>query len=113
MACYNNYIDYSKVQNTPEQLKRDAFIVGQNNKIEDLLKRNEYLEAGLCAIITELEKRNIANEIITQASKNGIIDLMNFWSCHSDNDKTRLAVELFKYSDHEKDIIKQILNENR
>lgn len=38
---------------------------------------------------------------------------MGFWCCHSHNDKTRLAVELFKYSEHEKDIIKQILNENR
>lgn len=111
MACYPpNGIPE---ETNPEIIKINKIFADKNNKIEDLINRNKYLEAALCAIITELEKRNIANEIITQASKNGIIDVMGFWSCHSHNDKTRLAVELFKYSEHEKDIIKQILNENR
>ena len=111
MACYSP--NGSSEETNPEQIKINKLFVDKDNKINDLIDRNKYLEAGLCAIITELEKRNIANEIITEASKNGIIDLMNFWSHHSDNDKTRLAVELFKYSEHEKTIIKQILNENR
>ena len=111
MACYS-FKGFPEETN-PEQIKINKLFVDKDNKINDLIERNKYLEAALCAIITELEKRNIANEIITEASKNGIIDLMNFWSCHFDNDKTRLAVELFKYSEHEKAIIKQILNENR
>lgn len=111
MACYS-FKDFPEETNL-EQIKINKLFVDKDHKINDLIERNKYLEAALCAIITELEKRNIANEIITEASKNGIIDLMNFWSCHFDNDKTRLAVELFKYSEHEKAIIKQILNENR
>lgn len=111
MACYSP--EGIPKETDPEQIKINKIFVDKDNRINDLIKKNKYLEAGLCAIITELEKRDIANEIITQASKNGIIDVMGFWSCHSHNDKTRLAVELFKYSEHEKDIIKQILNENR
>ena len=111
MACYSP--DGTSEETDPERIKINKIFADKNNKIEDLIKRNKYLEAGLCAIITELEKRNIANEIINKASKNGIIDLINFWNCHFDNDKTRLSVELFKYSEHEKAIIKQILNENR
>ena len=111
MACYPPN-DIPK-ETDPKKIEINKLFVDKDNKIEDLIKRNKYLEAGLCAIITELEKRDIANEIITKASKNGIIDLMNFWSCHFDNDKTRLSVELFKYSEHEKAIIKQILNGNR
>lgn len=75
-----------------------------------LLQKNQYLEASLCAIITELEKRGIANEIISQASTNGLIDLMSFWKTHSKQDETRLAIELDKFSEHEQQILKRLLN---
>lgn len=72
--------------------------------------RNNKLEAGLCAIITELEKKGIANEVISQASKSGLIDLMGFWEQHSKEDETRLAKELHKFSEHEQDVLKKLLN---
>lgn len=77
--------------------------------------RNELkrLEAGLCAIITELEKRGIANEVISQASKSGLIDLMSFWEQHKKEDEVRLANELHKFSEHEQEILRKLLNENR
>jgi len=79
-------------------------------EIHQLQKRNSWLEAGLCAIITELEKKNIANEIISQASKSGLIDLMSFWLHHSKEDETRLAKELHKFSEHEQDVLRKLLN---
>ena len=78
-------------------------------KIESLNKNNRLLQAGLCAIITELEKKGIANEIISQASKSGLIDLMAFWESHSKEDETRLAKELHKFSEHEQSILKKLL----
>ena len=60
-------------------------------KIDNLKDKVKRLEAGLCAIITELEKREIANEVISQASKSGLIDLMEFWEQHSKEDEARLA----------------------
>lgn len=68
------------------------------------------LEGGLCAIITELEIRNIASEVISQASKSGLIDLMSFWEEHKKDDKTRLAKELHKFSEHEQAVLKELLN---
>jgi hypothetical protein len=79
-------------------------------KIREISKRNEWLEAALCAIITELEKRNIANKIISESSRNGLIGLMDFWKEHSKDDNARLAYELHKFSKHEQEVLKNLLN---
>jgi hypothetical protein len=76
-----------------------------------LLEENKFLTAGLCAIITELNKIGIANKVISQASKSGLIDLMKFWHQHAFEDEVRIAVELHKFSEHEQEIIKRLLNE--
>ena len=76
-----------------------------------LIDENKYLTAGLCAIITELNKRGIANDVISQASKSGLIDLMKFWYQHAFEDEVRLAVELHKFSEQEQSILKRMLNE--
>ena len=68
-------------------------------------------EAELCAVINELEKRGIAQEIMTEASKNGSIDLFAFWKKHSEEDRNRLSRDLNKYSEHEKQLLREILNE--
>ena len=105
MPCYdgrdnNERIVYQNGVN-PEPFKAE---------IHQLQKRNSWLEAGLCAIITELEKKNIANEVISQASKSGLIDLMSFWHAHKNEDVTRLAKELHKFSEHEQDVLRRLLN---
>lgn len=69
-----------------------------------------FLEAGLCAIITELEKRNLAEEIIPEASRKGLIDLVGFWNYHKKDDESRLMVELHKFSIHEQEVLREILN---
>tara|TARA_R110001606_G_scaffold390098_1_gene556815 strand:+ start:876 stop:1199 length:324 start_codon:yes stop_codon:yes gene_type:complete len=79
--------------------------------IKDLSEQNKKLEAGLCALLTELEKKGIADEVITQASKSGLINLTDFWLAHSKEDETRLSVELHKFSEHEQNILKRLLNE--
>jgi len=105
MPCYDGRDSEPRVvyQNgvDPQPLKYEI------SQLEDKIKR---LEAGLCAIISELEKKGIANEIISQASKSGLVDLMAFWSAHSKEDETRLAKELHKFSEHEQEILKTLLN---
>ena len=86
-------------------------------KVEDLKKqkdRNDKLEASLCALITELEKRDIANEVISQASRSGLIDLMGFWEEHKQEDETKLANKIHTmFSEHEQEVIKKLLNKNK
>lgn len=76
-------------------------------KLKDQVKR---LEAGLCAIITEIQKEGIADRVITQASKSGLIDLVGFWANHSKEDEVRLSKELHKFSEHEQAVLKRLLN---
>lgn len=78
-------------------------------KLTDTVNR---LEAGLCALISELERKGIANEIISQASKSGLINLMDFWEIHSKEDNTRIARALHQFSEHEQIILKKLLNNN-
>ncbi len=78
-------------------------------KLTDTVNR---LEAGLCALISELERKGIANEIISQASKSGLINLMDFWEIHSKEDETKLARALHHFSEHEQIILKKLLNNN-
>lgn len=105
MPCYDGRDNEPRIiyQNgvNPEPFKYE---------ISRLQDRVNWLEAGLCAIITELEKKNIANEVISQASKSGLIDLMSFWHQHKNEDVTRLAKELHKFSEHEQDVLRKLLN---
>ena len=80
------------------------------NKIIKLHDQVKQLEAGLCALITELEKEGIADRVIAQASKSGLIDLVGFWDNHSKEDETKLSKELHKFSEHEQVILKRLLN---
>lgn len=107
MPCYDGRDNEPRIvyQNgvNPEPFKYE---------ISRLRDRINWLEAGLCAIITELEKKNIANEVISQASKSGLTDLMSFWHQHKNEDVTRLAKELHKFSEHEQVILRRLLNNN-
>ncbi len=104
MPCYSGEEDVEEV-----------FVNGVNptpyeTRIRDLGERVKQLEACLCALITELEKNGIADKVITQASKSGLIDLVSFWASHSKSDKVRLSKELHKFSEHEQAVLKEILN---
>jgi len=76
-----------------------------------LESRNSQYQSGLCAIITELEKRGIAHEILPEASRKGLIDLMQFWDYHKKDDESRLARDFHeRYSTHEQELLKKIIN---
>ena len=104
MPCYDERDNGTRI------IYQDRDNPGDKRKIAELIDQNRKLEAGLCAIITELEKRKIADEIISQASKSGLINLMDFWFHHSKEDETRLAVELHRFSEHEQTVLKKLLN---
>jgi len=113
MPCQDNYPDYNdnKYNN-----RMPAYIYRDNPEhvktIQELTQKIGWLEAGLCAIITELEKesKSKTNEILTNASRNGKISLIDFWTKHSKDDEVRLVNELHKFSAHEQDVIKRLLN---
>ena len=69
-----------------------------------------YLEGALCAIITELEERGIAGEIIPKAIRRGLIDIMKLWEKHTEEDVARISQKLHRFSEHEQEVMKKILN---
>lgn len=91
---------------------------GDNNDISSsrditrLKEKNEYLEACLCAIITELEKKDIAAEIILTAGKAGQVNIAKWWAEHKNDDVTRLTAEMRKFSPQEWEILRKILNKS-
>lgn len=74
------------------------------------LKKVKEMEAALCAVFTELEKDGNLESVINRAESSGQIDLMKFWKKHKKEDEKRLRKDLEKYSQHELDMIKDILN---
>jgi hypothetical protein len=93
--------------------KKNRVLLKNVDKLEKEKDRNDKLEASLCALITELEKRDIANDVISQASRSGLIDLMGFWKEHKQEDEIKLANKLHTmFSEHEQEVIKKLLNQN-
>ena len=109
MPCYDSRshepsIVYRETPNAEvEELRR------QNAKWSRVSQLNSSLEAGLCAVFSELERRGIAADIAASASRSGLIDLMSFWEHHSEEDHSRLAKEIHKYSKDEQEVIRKIL----
>jgi len=66
-------------------------------------------QAMLCALINELEARGIAANVVAEASRKGLVDIISFWEEHSKSDEARLANELHKYSKDEQEILRKIL----
>ena len=91
-------------------LRESDYIPKGETLIEKMKKRNDYLEAALCSVFSELERKGIITDVLNNAEKNGDINLMEFWSEHQQKDVERLNLELSKFSDHEKEVIKKILN---
>lgn len=71
---------------------------------------NEWLTGALCAVINELDRRNIVADILAESSRNGLIDVLGFWVKHKNDDIARLAETLHRYSKDEQQILKDLLN---
>jgi tellurite resistance-related uncharacterized protein len=126
MPCHSVYPDYSsydryergqepieidwKKETTPDNYQEKYPIKMEEIKqLAALKKENNFLEAALCAILSELEKTNLYNKIVPQANQNGIIDIDAFWVVHRYKDEERLKCALDKLSEHEKEILKKLL----
>ena len=113
-SCRNQQYSYGELDTISYNLK-DNYEEKYPIKMEEIkqlavLKReNNYLEAALCAILTELENRKLLQSIGDAASKNGMIDIYRFWDEHQSKDEERLKTELDKFSEHEKKILKKLL----
>ena len=90
----------------------DREISTQNRiAVEKANKHIQYLEACLCALLTEMFARNEdeAESIILSASENGQVDIPGFWVEHRERDRNRLLRDLDKYSEQEKALILKLL----
>ena len=72
-------------------------------------QRADKAEAMLCALMTELNQQNLAEKVMAQASRHGLIDLMAFWEKHQADDRARLAKELHKYSVDEQRVMFELI----
>jgi hypothetical protein len=73
-------------------------------------KENEWLVGALCAVFNELERRGVAADVLAEASRNGLIGVLEFWAEHKSDDVSRLARELHKYSKDEQQVLRELLN---
>lgn len=81
-----------------------------NTEIDALKRTVNSLEAGLCAIISELENSGMAQQYLLKASSGGLIDLVGFWAAHKKDDVSRIAKKLSEFSEHEQKILRNLLN---
>lgn len=103
MPCYDTR------SNNPT---RTVYETGISPSVLDSEKRHRaWAEAAVCAICNELDRRGIAEEVLAESSRNGLIGLVDFWKAHSGSDRARLALELHKFSKDEQSIIRQLLND--
>jgi len=90
--------------------------LGQKRKEKDWNENQsdkvKVLEAQLCALINELDRRGIAQEVIQDANKNGNVSLDEFWDMHLKQDEIRIAGIIRGLSFDEQQLLKRILDES-
>ena len=94
----------------------DSRTSGVNHRLESCEKdlaavenQNEWMRAALCAMFSELERRDICASVVAEASRSGLVGLMEFWDKHQDSDKSRMAKVLHGFSKDEQQLIREIL----
>lgn len=78
--------------------------------MQKVVDKNKWLEAALCAVFNELQKRDLIGSVIAEASRNGLIGIMDFWQQHQKSDEARIAKVLHSFSKDEQAVIKKLLN---
>jgi hypothetical protein len=101
-----DYISYNLTDNYQEKY---PIRMKEIKQLALLQQENNFLEAALCAVLTELENIKVYESVVNAASKNGMIDVHSFWAKHQSKDEARILAELNKFSDHEKEILKKLL----
>jgi len=69
------------------------------------------IDAALCAVLNELEQRDIIESVIVSASRHGLIDIVGWWESHKKDDKSRLTSLLHKHSVDEQRVIFDLLKD--
>jgi hypothetical protein len=103
MPCYDSRNTYSNGRSEGEA-------AGFEKGKQFAARHINQLEAALCAILNELERRDICENVVAEASRNGLIDLMGFWVNHKKSDRARLANDIHKYSKDEQAVIRELLD---
>lgn len=81
-------------------------------ELRAIQKYSAKMEAVVCALLNELSRRGIAEDVIAEASRSGLIDIMGLWDIHKNNDVSRLALDLHtRYSKDEQEILKRLLSD--
>ena len=102
MPCYDG-----RDSHRTETVYRSGISPSDMQKVID---KNEWLEAALCAVFNELQKRDVIGSVIAEASRNGLIGIMDFWQQHQKSDEARIAKALHSFSKDEQAVIKKLLN---
>lgn len=113
-SCRNAHYSYGELDSIAYNLKdnyKEKYPIKMEElkQLTELKKENNFLEAALCAVLSELENTNLYNKIVPEANQNGMIDIDAFWIIHRYKDEERLKCELDKFSEHEKEILKKLL----
>lgn len=112
MPCYdgrNNETIVYRNGVSPDEVRRAR--AESAREINDLRNAVGWLEAALCAVLNEVERRDDAMNFIAEASRNGLIGLVDFYHAHKKSDESRIAAEIHKYSKDEQKIIKNLLKD--
>lgn len=81
---------------------------------EKALAKVSKLEAVLCAVFNELDRKNILEETVSEASRNGLVNVMSFYQKHKADDIAKLISDLHRrYSKDELEIVKHLLNSGK
>ncbi len=72
------------------------------------------MEAMVCALMNELDRRGIGESVVAEASRNGLIDIMGLWDQHKKTDISKIANDIHhRYSKDEQEIIRKLLTPNK
>ena len=108
MPCYD-----PRGSTQTETVYRSGISPSDMQKVKDvnaeLLNKNKWIEGAMCAIFNELDSRGIAGSVVAEASRNGLIGLMDFWNRHKADDESRIATILHSFSKDEQAIMKKLL----
>ena len=82
---------------------------GLQKEYNILVKKVQWFDGALCAVLSELERLCIAEDVIEDASKSGCISLKEYWVEHKKKDEERMAKKLGQYSEDELEILRKLL----
>lgn len=79
------------------------------SQLKDLMKGMQWMQSGMLALLREVDKLPNAHEIVQNATKNGGINITQFWSEHSERQEAKVAAVLNNYTDQEKELMLKLL----